>query len=291
MASLRDAAGRRNPPRLLASALDKVVGMDAKGLVAALRQSEERYRLLVERLPGIVYIDEPGAQGRYISPQIQSILGYSAAEWLEDPDRWAEALHPEDRDRATAELTAGEQSGKRFTSEYRLLARDGRVVWFRDEATPTHDDDGRLLVHGVMFDVTREREIEAELAAEVAERAEVATALSSFHGGADPVATSRGLTREMLRLRHVDIAALYAFHGDARRAAGPPCAAGCADRGGPRAADGPGELPARLRGARAVDRRVAARRRRLTTTSAPGWRSGCGSASTCRSRRTACNTA
>ena len=215
MASLRDAARRRHPPRLLASALDKVVGMDAKGLVAALRQSEERYRLLVERLPGIVYIDEPGAQGRYISPQIQSILGYSAAEWLEDPDRWAEALHPEDRDRATAELAAGEQSGKRFTSEYRLLARDGRVVWFRDEATPTHDEEGRLLVHGVMFDVTREREIEAELAAEVAERAEVATALSSFHGGADPVATSRGLTREMLRLRHVDIAALYAFHGDA----------------------------------------------------------------------------
>jgi PAS domain S-box-containing protein len=188
--------------------------MDPKRLVAALRQSEERYRLLVERLPGIVYIDEPGAQGRYISPQIESMLGYSAEEWLEDPDRWAEALHPEDRERAIAELAAGEQSGKRFTSEYRLLSRDGRVVWFRDEATPTHDDDGRLLVHGVMFDVTREREIEAELAAEVAERAEVATALSGFHGGADPVATARGLTREMLRLRNVDIAVLYAFHGD-----------------------------------------------------------------------------
>jgi PAS domain S-box-containing protein len=188
--------------------------MDAKGLVAALRQSEERYRLLVERLPGIVYIDEPGAQGRYISPQIESMLGYSAEEWLEDPDRWAEALHPEDRDRAIAELTAGEQSGQRFTSEYRLLARDGHVIWFRDEATPTHDVDGRLLVHGVMFDVTRERMIEAELAAEVAERADVATALSSFRGGADSVATSRGLTREMLRLRQVDIAVLYAFHGE-----------------------------------------------------------------------------
>ena len=42
--------------------------MDAKRLMAALRQSDERYRMLVERLPGIVYIDEPGAQGRYISP-------------------------------------------------------------------------------------------------------------------------------------------------------------------------------------------------------------------------------
>ncbi len=62
--------------------------MDPKRLLVALRQSEERYRLLVERLPGIVYIDEPGAQGRYISPQIESILGYSADEWLENPDRW-----------------------------------------------------------------------------------------------------------------------------------------------------------------------------------------------------------
>ena len=257
MSTLRNSAGRRTSPRLLASALDKVVGMDAKGLVAALRQSEERYRLLVERLPGIVYIDEPGAQGRYISPQIQSILGYSAAEWLEDPDRWAEALHPEDRDRAIAELAAGEQSGQRFTSEYRLLARDGRVVWFRDEATPTHDDDGRLLVHGVMFDVTREREIEAELAAEVAERAEVATALSSFHGGADPVATSRSLTREMLRLRQVDIAVLVRLPRRRRRAAGRPRAAWRADRGRPGAANGPGELHAGLRGARTMDRRVA----------------------------------
>jgi PAS domain S-box-containing protein len=214
VSSLRNGAGRRTPPRLLASALDRVAGMDAKGLVAALRQSEERYRLLVERLPGIVYIDEPGAQGRYISPQIESMLGYSAEEWLEDPDRWAEALHPEDRDRAIAELTAGEQSGQRLTSEYRLLARDGHVIWFRDEATPTRDVDGRLLVHGVMFDVTRERMIEAELEAEVAERADVATALSSFRGGADSVATSGGLTREMLRLRQVDIAVLYAFHGE-----------------------------------------------------------------------------
>ena len=214
MTSPPEEGGRAPSPRMVASAVDAVTGMDAKRLMAALRQSDERYRMLVERLPGIVYIDEPGAQGRYISPQIESMLGYSAEEWLANPDRWVQALHPEDRQRAIAELTAGEQSGQRFTSEYRLRARDGRVVWFRDEATPTHDEEGRLLVHGVMFDVTREREIEAELAAEVAERAEVATALSGFHGGVDPVATARGLTREMLRVRHVDIAVLYAFHGE-----------------------------------------------------------------------------
>ncbi|HET7521036.1 MAG TPA: PAS domain S-box protein, partial [Candidatus Limnocylindria bacterium] len=179
----------------------------------AARESDERYRMLVERLPGIVYIDEPGARGRYISPQIESLLGYSAEEWLEDPERWEIALHPDDRERAVAELLAGEQSGVRFTSEYRLLARDGSVVWIRDEATPIRDAEGKLLVHGVMFDVTRERTIEAELAAEVAERAEVATALSTFHRGIDAHATAAALARELVRLRDLDVAVVYAFQG------------------------------------------------------------------------------
>jgi PAS domain S-box-containing protein len=186
-----------------------------RAALAALRESDERYRMLVERLPGIVYIDEPGAQGRYISPQVEKLLGYSAEEWLEDPAQWEAALHPDDRERAVMELAAGERSGKRFTSEYRLQARDGSIVWIRDEATPTYDAQGKLLVHGVMFDVTRERQIEAELAAEVAERAEVATALSTFKAGEDAHATAAALCRELLRLRDLDIAVVYAFVGEA----------------------------------------------------------------------------
>jgi PAS domain S-box-containing protein len=182
---------------------------------AALRETEERYRRLVERLPGIVYTDEPGARGLYISPQVESLLGYTAEEWLDDPDRWLETLHPDDRERAVAELAQGEASGQRFTSEYRLVARDGRVVWIRDEATPTSDAQNRLLVHGVMFDVTREREIEAELEAEVAERAEIATALASFRGGPDPETTASAIARELLRVRSIDIVAIYAFEGEA----------------------------------------------------------------------------
>ncbi|HET6819852.1 MAG TPA: EAL domain-containing protein [Candidatus Limnocylindria bacterium] len=185
-----------------------------RAALAALKESDERYRMLVERLPGIVYIDEPGARGRYISPQIESLLGYSAEEWLADPAYWEVALHPDDRERAVLELAAGEQSGRRFTSEYRLIARDGSVVWIRDEATPIHDAAGSLLVHGVMFDVTREREVEAELAAEVAERAEVANALSTFHPGPDPQSTAAALSRELVRLRDLDIAVVYAFLGE-----------------------------------------------------------------------------
>ncbi|TMB57691.1 MAG: EAL domain-containing protein [Chloroflexi bacterium] len=177
---------------------------------AAQRESEERYRELVEGLPGIVYLDRPGALAKYISPQVEPLLGYSVDEWLADPDLWVKLLHPDDRERAVAELAAGEASGERFMSEYRLVARDGRVVWIRDEATPTRDQQG-VLVHGVMIDVTRVREIEAELEAEVAERAEVASSLASFTGGPTPEATAAALCAGLVRLRTVDIAVVYAF--------------------------------------------------------------------------------
>jgi PAS domain S-box-containing protein len=181
---------------------------------AAQAESETRYRELVEQLPGIAYVDRPGASARYISPQVESLLGYSVAAWLEDAELWTKLLHPDDRERAVEELARGEASGRRFTSEYRLVARDGRIVWIRDEATPTRDRDEAILVHGVMFDMTRVRESEAELQAEVAERADVATSLVSFTGGSTPEATAAALCRELIRLRSLDIALVYAFEPD-----------------------------------------------------------------------------
>ncbi len=65
------------------------------------------YRRLVERLPAIVYSCEIGERGRwrYVSPQIEEILGYSPEEWMADPGLWARQLHPEDRERALEQET------------------------------------------------------------------------------------------------------------------------------------------------------------------------------------------
>src|SRR5580658_3734851 len=69
-----------------------------------LRAAEDRYRTLVERLPAITYVAELGADGpwHYVSPQIESILGFSAAEWLSDAWNWLNHIHSEDRDIALA---------------------------------------------------------------------------------------------------------------------------------------------------------------------------------------------
>ena len=219
MSSLPDSRPHRDQPRRLRverrrarrdPETDRLQQMEA-----ALHETEERYRLLVERLPGIVYTDEPGARSRYISPQIEALMGYSVEEWLADPRHWEAALHPDDRERAVAELAEGERSGQRFTSEYRLIGRDGQVVWVRDESTPIRDASGRLQVHGVMFDITRERQVEAELAAEVADRADIALRLSRFKAGPDAMATADALCDEVCRLQDIDLVVVYAFEGGA----------------------------------------------------------------------------
>lgn len=134
--------------------------------ISAVKQAEKRYRDLIEQLPLVTYIDEPAvAPSIYISPQIEGLLGYSADEWLADPDLFVKLLHPDDRERVLADhdrvFAAGESS---WSFEYRLVARDGRTVWLRDDAVVVRDDEGKALyVQGFLMDVTKRKEAEEAL--------------------------------------------------------------------------------------------------------------------------------
>jgi PAS domain S-box-containing protein len=124
------------------------------------------YRSLIESIPGIVYTAELGAAGRwlYVSPQVERILGWSAEEWCADASMWFMRLHPEDRDRALADEYTSRASGDQLTSEYRMVARDGRVIWFQDRASIVYDDDGEAaFFHGVMLDITERKQTESDL--------------------------------------------------------------------------------------------------------------------------------
>jgi PAS domain S-box-containing protein len=180
----------------------------------ALRETEARFRSLVEHLPGIAYVDELGGAVRYVSPQVESILGYSVDEWTADPDLWHRILHDEDRERAQAQLAAGEAAGGSFTYLYRLLARDGRTVWIRDQASVLADEDGTLAVHGVMFDVTLELAAQADLELELAERQRISEALRRLPAGRPAQETAAAICRELVGLPHVDMAMVYEFAHD-----------------------------------------------------------------------------
>jgi two-component system, cell cycle sensor histidine kinase and response regulator CckA len=131
-----------------------------------LRTVEDRYRTLVERLPAITYVAELGADGpwRYVSPQIESMLGYSPQEWLADPMSWMNCIHAEDREIALAAEKRFQETHELFYAEYRMFARDGRVLWFRDEAVLLQETENHgLLMQGVLYDISAHKRLEEEL--------------------------------------------------------------------------------------------------------------------------------
>lgn len=134
--------------------------------------AERMYRTLVEQVPVVVYVAEFGQHGpwRYVSPRIESMLGFSPEEWLANPALWYDQMVPEDREGAMTDEALSREMGTPLRSEYRLRTHDGRVVWVRDEAVVVHDGAGRpSFFHGILADITPEKEAE-----KVAERAEVA---------------------------------------------------------------------------------------------------------------------
>lgn len=132
-----------------------------------LRKADAKYRTLVEQIPAIVYIDvaDEDMSTSYVSPQIKDLLGIEPEEYVADPDLWYKHLHPEDKERALNEYLQGRESGRPFTLEYRLIARDGHPVWFRDSAVVVHDGAGRpAFIHGVMLDITGRKQAEEQVA-------------------------------------------------------------------------------------------------------------------------------
>jgi len=127
---------------------------------------EAKYRALVEQLPAVVfmaYLDR-GIGEAYVSPQIEATLGFSQTEWLEDPVLWYQQIHPDDKQRWSIEASEMFLSGKPLRSAYRVISRDGRVIWFQCEAKMIRRPDGSpWFIHGIAFDITDLKQTEKEL--------------------------------------------------------------------------------------------------------------------------------
>ena len=130
---------------------------------APLLNMEAKYRALVEQIPAVVFMAflDKGIGEAYVSPQIEATLGFSQREWLEDPVRWYQQIHPDDKMRWSVEAAEMFLTGKPLRSSYRVMARDGRVLWFQCEAKMIRREDGRpWFIHGVGFDITERKGLE-----------------------------------------------------------------------------------------------------------------------------------
>lgn len=149
---LRGVAGdRRMPSATDGTSYDEIV---------------RRYRTLVEQLPLIIYVDalDAASSNIFTSPQIEPILGYTVEEWATDETLFVRVLHPEDRERVLAAHARTHETHEPLSLEYRLLARDGQIVWIRDEGVVVVDETGvPLYLQGYLLDITREREAQIQL--------------------------------------------------------------------------------------------------------------------------------
>jgi PAS domain S-box-containing protein len=132
----------------------------------ARQEAEMRYRTLVEQLPLITYIDSPYSADEaaaFISPQVETLLGYTHEEWFSHPDFYVDHLHPHDRERVRSEQRAARETGTPLEIEYRFLAKDGSYVWLWDSYTVVADDSGTpWYTQGFALDVTGRKEAEQD---------------------------------------------------------------------------------------------------------------------------------
>jgi PAS domain S-box-containing protein len=127
-------------------------------------QAEAKYRMLVEQVAAISYIAELGMHGEwlYVSPQVETMFGFSAEEWLMDSRAWTQHVHPDDHKVVEAAEEASKR-GERFQAEYRVVRKDGRIIWVSDTAVVVAGSDAHPLMEGIIVDITERKQLETQL--------------------------------------------------------------------------------------------------------------------------------
>ncbi len=192
--------------------LQVALSIERKQSAENLRAAESRYRTLVEQLPVIVYMNPADNVGAtvYVSPQIKDFLGYTQEEWLKDPTYWQKTLHPEDRPRALSKIEKMKNGSEEFDEEYRMIARDGSIVWVRDQATLLRDSENSpLFWQGLLVDMTEKKHSEEQIKFQV-ERLKALRTIDMFiASGTDLHLTFQNILKQAANHLHVDAASIF----------------------------------------------------------------------------------
>ncbi len=136
-----------------------------------LREAEEKFRLIVEQGPAVIYqqefdVDNPDiSRTTYISPQQAAMFGYSTEEVVADPTLWSRTIHPDDRERVLAADVQSNREGSELVAlEYRMISKDGRIVWVEDTSLLVTMQGRPPFWQGFIIDITERKQAEEQLA-------------------------------------------------------------------------------------------------------------------------------
>ncbi len=137
---------------------------DRKQAEKALKESEERFRLLIENIPAVTWITSEDEKTIYISPNVEKVYGFTPEEISkEGPDLWFNRIHKEDVERVRNVYRKLFTKDNDYNLEYRIQRKDGNWIWLRDRANVFHEHEGVLYAYGVFSDITANKEAEIEL--------------------------------------------------------------------------------------------------------------------------------
>ena len=150
---------------LITVLLQSVNAMNIRGLLRHAQKSELRYRTLLENIPVTTYINslDSEATTKYVSPQVEKLLGYSRNTFTDDPFFWTKILHPDDTVLVQEHSRQTAKTLESFNMEYRVIASNRRTVWLKDEARLVRDENGvPLFWLGIWTDITSIKQVDEE---------------------------------------------------------------------------------------------------------------------------------
>ena len=127
-------------------------------------QSQQRIESLINTIDGIVWeCDAKSFNFSFISQKVEKILGYTAEEWLSSKTFWIDHIHPEDKQWTIDYCTLKTNKNLNHDFEYRMIAKNGAIVWLKDIVNVISENDQPFSLRGIMIDITTMKEAEKDL--------------------------------------------------------------------------------------------------------------------------------
>ena len=130
----------------------------------ALRASEEKFRLLIQNLPAVVFLGYADGTIDLFDNQVERLTGYSQGEFNSRRLKWVDLILKEDIFRAKKQFLLALKTGRSYVREYRIKTRDAKILWIQERSHIVCDPEGKIsYINGVLFDVSERKRAEEKI--------------------------------------------------------------------------------------------------------------------------------